>query len=157
MKLSRCPPLKLLSKTARKEPELMRLQSTKVLPQLYEPIRVRFQPFGMLPVEMFMNALFAPAPVWYQPASARGLSDGRIVRMLTVPPTELSESIEFPIPFWTWIEAVASERPIQLFQYMLPEVSPEMGIPFRRTEMFSCLKPLMLILASPKLPVSEVE
>ena len=77
------------------------------------------------------------------------LSAAEFVTMLIDPPTEQSVSMEAPAPFWTWIAEVAPARPIQLFQYIPPEVSPEIGIPLRDTEMFSWEKPLMLSLASP--------
>ena len=97
----------------------------------------KLHPCGKPPLLTFRYVFAVPKSDAPKPAFIEKFSLAVVVTIFTVPPTEQSESIEEPPPFCSWIASVASANPIQLFQYMLPEVRPEIGIPFRSTEMFS--------------------
>ena len=66
-----------------------------------------------------------------------------------MPPMAQSASIDAPMPFCSCTAHVASARPIQLLQYIEPDVSPCIGMPFSMMAMLSCLKPRMFSVASP--------
>ena len=96
-----------------------------------------------------MTVFVSPVSVVEMPNAAPGVPSEVFVMMFTMPPMAQSATIEAPMPFCICTAYVASARPIQLLQYMEPEVRPWIGMPLRRMAMLSCLKPRMLSVASP--------
>ena len=79
-----------------------------------------------------------------------------LVTMLIVPPTDEIGRGDEPKPLCTCIAETTSVRPAQLLQYTLPFSISLTGIPLINTAMFSCWKPLRVILESPKAPPPPV-